>query len=389
MSASHTLHDDLETWLSQHYCWRDQRHLQVLIYMVTALLYSGSVNLSKWSSYLPNRGNFAQSQQRRLSRWLKNPNIDVSKHYGIFLKAALSTWCSPKLYVSIDGSMLWNEYCLLRLAVVHHGRALPIAWQVTKQRSSLVVHKDYCALVETAAQRLPSGVAIILLADRGFVHTQLMSQLQQLGWGYRIRLKRNHWIRRPARSGWYQLESFHLAAGEAMLLREVYLHKASAYGPINVAIALHPNGEFWAIASNQSISRETFVDYGWRFSIEESFLDDKSNGFELERSRIRSAQMLERLCFVLAVATLYLTAQGIAVVEAGNRRQVDVHLTRGNSYLRIGWDWVRRQLVAPISLISQVQFSGRNSTERVVHSTHPEHRFSIHNFVIKYSRRTL
>ena len=65
-------------------------------------------------------------------------------------------------------------------------------------------------------------------------------------------------------------------------------------------------------------------------------MDDKSNGFELERSAIRNAQMLEKLCFVLAVATLYLTAQGLAVVEAGDRQRVDTHWLRGNSFLRIG-----------------------------------------------------
>jgi hypothetical protein len=64
MSASDNLYDGLEQWLSQHYKWRDQRHLQVLIYMVRALLYSGSVHLTKGSSYLPNRGQYAQSQQR-------------------------------------------------------------------------------------------------------------------------------------------------------------------------------------------------------------------------------------------------------------------------------------------------------------------------------------
>ncbi len=37
-------------------------------------------------------------------------------------------------------------------------------------------------------------------------------------------------------------------------------------------------------------------------------LDDKSNGFQLEASRMRPVQALERLCFVLAVVTLYLVS---------------------------------------------------------------------------------
>ncbi|MEL6606107.1 MAG: hypothetical protein AAFP20_23075 [Cyanobacteria bacterium J06614_10] len=78
--------------------------------------------------------------------------------------------------------------------------------------------------------------------------------------------------------------------------------------------------------------------------------------------------MIERLCFVLAVATLYLTAQGLEVVEAGERQQVDVHWLRGNSFLRIGWDWIRRTFIEPYPLISQVSFLGSFETDPVVPS---------------------
>ena len=98
---------------------------------------------------------------------------------------------------------------------------------------------------------------------------------------------------------------------------------------------------------------EALKQYSLRFSIEETFLDDKANEFELERSCIRDAQMLERLCFVLAIATLYPTDQGIAVVESAQRKLVDVHSLRGNSYFRIGWDWLRRAFIFLISALTQ------------------------------------
>ena len=77
------------------------------------------------------------------------------------------------------------------------------------------------------------------------------------------------------------------------------------------------------------------------FTLEEEFLDEKSNGFQLERSEIRSAPALSRLCLVMAVATLLLTVQGQQVVATGKRRWVDAHWQRGNSYLRIGWNWFK------------------------------------------------
>lgn len=98
------------------------------------------------------------------------------------------------------------------------------------------------------------------------------------------------------------------------------------------------------ILSSETVTLQTFREYGMRFDIEENFLDDKSNGFELERSMIRCAPALSHLCLVLAIATVYLTLQGTAVVAQGKRRWVDPHWERGNSYLRIGWNWVKTAL---------------------------------------------
>jgi hypothetical protein len=50
------------------------------------------------------------------------------------------------------------------------------------------------------------------------------------------------------------------------------------------------------------------------------------------------APLLSPSVLVLAIATVYLTLQGTAVVAQGKRRWVDPHWERGNSYLRIGWN---------------------------------------------------
>ena len=72
---------------------------------------------------------------------------------------------------------------------------------------------------------------------------------------------------------------------------------------------------------------------------------------------------------MLAIATLFLSAQGVAVVESGNRSQVDVHSFRGNSYFRIGWDWIRRSFVLPLSLLTTtVSFLGHFDVDPVLPS---------------------
>lgn len=60
--------------------------------------------------------------------------------------------------------------------------------------------------------------------------------------------------------------------------------------------------------------------------------------------------------FILALATLYVTAQGDEVVASGQRRRVDTHWFRGNSYFRIGWEWFKASYFHGWQLISSVFF---------------------------------
>ena len=89
------------------------------------------------------------------------------------------------LYLSLDTSLFWDEYCLVRLAVVHRVLALPIVWRVVEHRSASVAFSDYREMLYQAVGRLPKSVKVVLLADRGFIHTELMqAAITQLGWHY-------------------------------------------------------------------------------------------------------------------------------------------------------------------------------------------------------------
>jgi len=358
------LYNALNTWLGQSVPWAHRAHLTACLWMVAALIQRGEVSLTRWLPYLPCRGEQAQSKQRRVSRWLHNSRINVHRLYKPLIQAALATWKEDCLYLSLDTSMYWGEYCLIRLAVVYRGRALPVVWRVLKRRSASVAFREYREMLYQGANRLPQGIKVVLLADRGFAHVKAMAAMStELGWHYRIRLKRNAWIWRAGK-GWRQLKDFHLQRGEALCLHTVKLHKQEWYGPVHVALGYNNvNGEFWAIVSDEPTNLQTFREYGLRFDIEEAFLDDQSNGWNLQKSELRSISALSRLWFILAVATLYVTAQGVAVVESGHRRRVDPHWFRGNSYFRIGWDWVKTALEQGWRLIHSVCFSRANDPE--------------------------
>ena len=359
------LHDALKSWLSPT-DWAHQTHLTVALLMVAALIHSGTVNLTKWALCLPNRGaqQRAQSQQRRLSRWLHNARINVHRLYKPIITQALADWSDPVMYVALDTSLFWEEFCLVRLAVVHRGRSFPLSWCVLHHRSASVAYDAYAWILKRAAGCIPDGVKVVLLADRGFVQTELMEALtQHLGWNYRIRLKCDSWIWK-GKKGWCQLKDYHLNRGEARCFHNVRLHKGAYYGVVHVIIGRNNvNGEFWAIVSDEKTTLQTFEEFGLRFDIEEGFLDDQSSGWNVQKSEIRDGRALSRLWFILALATLYVSAQGVAVVESDKRQMVDTHWFRGNSYFRIGLDWVKTSFIKGWEVIQSVRFTSNKDPE--------------------------
>ncbi len=368
MKSTPNLYNTLVTILGQHKKWLDKRHFYTLAWMVTGLILSKTVNLTAWTPFVDSRAQYAQSTVRRFRRWLDNERIKVHSLYGVIIQEALTEWGENTLYLALDTSMLWEEYCLIRLSIIYRGRAVPLIWRVIEHQSSSVSLMAYRQLLDKAYQLLPAKTQVVFLADRGFADTSLMDYLSQiLQWHWRIRIKSSFLVCRKGHRR-VKINNIQLKRGQARFWHHAYITK-ERFGTVHLALA-NPRGcqERWFIVSNQPTNVITFDEYGLRFDIEENFLDDKSNGFQLESSLIRSANALSRLCFVLAIATLFLVSQGTVVVESGKRRWVDPHWFRGSSYLKIGWQWVLRALAIGAELITKLRLSSLPDPEPAIAS---------------------
>ena len=350
------LYDTLVQMLRQHRKWLDLRHLKTLAWMMVGLIHSSSISLGAWAPFVISRARYSQSTVRRFRRWLDNDNIEVHALYGPLIQQALIGWVDKTLYVALDTSMLWNTYCMVRLSVIYRGRAVPLVWCVLEHGSATVAYDVYKALLEKANTLVPFACKVVLLADRGFADTELMGQLKRLGWHFRLRIKSNFWIYCPGHGG-FQVRNIALACGQAQFWHGVCV-TTKRFGSVHLAVARPlASDEYWYVISDEPTDVQSLQEYGLRFDIEENFLDDKSNGFQLESSLMRSSEALERLCFVLAMTTLYLVSLGTDVVQQGKRRLVDPHWFRGLSYLKIGWKWVSYALSRGYALISSVYLS--------------------------------
>jgi hypothetical protein len=312
--------------------------------MMTGLVMSHIVHLGRWAVHRKNEVK-ASSKERQFSRWLHNAKIEPLRVYRPLIQKALAELREKCLYLALDSTVLWDRFVIVRLALIYRGRALPLSWTVIASQSAMVAFESYCGVLAEAVRLIPSGSKVVLLADRGFDDHKLFCYLSQLGWYLRIRLKNSFWVYRTSKPR-RKVGDLMPAQGGALFLHKVWIGDLR-FGPVYLALAhvQTPNGfEEWAIVSDEPTDLHTLDEFGLRFDIEEGFLDDKSAGFQLEASEIRTVGALARLVLVLAATTLYLVSTGVAVVAMGYRCLVDAHWQRGLSYFHIGWRWIDHAL---------------------------------------------
>jgi len=273
--------------------------------------------------------------------------------------AAIGEWSEQRVYLALDTTVLWNQFCMIHLSIVCGGRAVPFLWKVMEHKSSTVKFKEYKLMLKLAHHLLSQYSDVMLLADRGFANHELMTWLKNSNWHYCLRLPCDV-VLHGARRHPIELKYLYPPKSEAALYHRVGLWLDGEHRCNIVLANVKGVKEPWAVITDEEPSLKTLWQYGLRFRVEELFLDSKSGVFQLESSKIRDSKALERLYLVVALALLFATCQGMAVQLKGLRTQVDPHWQRGISYLKIGIRWLNgvlhksRALLTTIGLCSHI-----------------------------------
>ena len=324
------LQDQLSQWVQP----KDQRHLRGFAEIVAAVLQSGEACLGRWIPYLSHRDCGARAHMERLSYFLHNPQITAERYYEPILRQALSAFAGEAILLTLDTSMLWDRFCLIEVCLVWGGRSFTLAQVVLEHGSATVGFEQYKPVLERAQAVLPPEVQVTLLADRGFVHGELMRWLTQQSWDWAIRVKSDLLVTTPqgrtqAVEAFFPPPEQAYLVGPVQVLGDVEAHLATA----NVPGAQ----DTWAVLSSQPVSLQTFALYGRRFGgIEPHFKDDKSAAFDVLDSGLREADTVSRLVMLLDCAYLIALIVGMMLLKAGQRNRLDWHGERGLSFLQLG-----------------------------------------------------
>jgi hypothetical protein len=336
------LYLQLEAQLRQWIKPKDQRHLQGFVEVTAAILQSQSACLSHWLPYLSHRDCKARSHMERLNYFVHNPHIIAETFYIPLLKHFLQAFAGAVLELTLDTSMLWDQFCLIEVCLIWGGRSISLAQVVLEHGSATVGFEQYRPVLAQVLTLLPPQASVTLLADRGFEHGELMRWLQRNNWSWAIRAKHDLQVTLP--TGRTESVEQLLPPSE-----QAYLYpNVTVLGDITCHLAtanLPTANEAWAVLSNQPPSLQTFALYGKRFGgIEPHFKDYKSAAFDVLCSHLRDAQALTCLFMLLDTASLIALILGTMLVHLGQMQWLDWHVQRGLSFLQLGLRNIQRLL---------------------------------------------
>jgi hypothetical protein len=249
-----------------HIAFHDLRIFQTFVWAIVGVIESKKPHFSHWTPF--RRGSAkAASKARQFSRWIHNERIRPMHIYQRLVQALLADWGDETAYLALDTTQLWNRFVIVRLALVYAGRAVPLGWVVCAGSSATIAVVRYQRMLAQVAAQIPPLTRVVLLADRGFSHIELMKIARQLGWEFRIRLKSDTWVYLP-NGRRRQVSALMPPIAKGCCYAGVWLTQRR-YGPLHLALAqvITPNGtEKWAIISDTPVGRHTFDEYGLRFA---------------------------------------------------------------------------------------------------------------------------
>lgn len=354
MSSSQELYNRLSEKLRELVHVKNGKQVTNWIWVVVGILQSQSSNLSQIANCLP-MATKAESRVTKIRRWLMNPQVKVWQFYKAILEQVLSGWSAVEAFIILDGVMVFGDrWQIFRVSLQHGHRAIPLAWTVVEGKGLVKVTK-LKSMLEKVQRFLKNRVkCVTFLADAGFRDCDWAHLCEKLGWNYAIRIACNTYITMPDGSS-DRLDNL-VPVNRNRYFQDVLLtQEAKLKTNVSVTWTTDKQGqpEMVAIITNQIACRARLREYDRRMSIEQSFRDDKSGGFNMEHTRLQHAERIDHLLLAIAIATLWCHEVGEFVLKQGDalRCQVDPAHERTLSLFQLGLRWLKRTLATNLLVL--------------------------------------
>lgn len=309
--------------------------VRTLALFTLGLIWAGTVSLPGIALALPLPAT-APSTERRLRRWLANRQVGVTALWRPLVRALLASRAATALTLTLDPTTVRDQHTLYLLGLVAHKRVLPLAWHLLPTTTWRRAQSAYLTrLFRLVAAWLPADCTVTLVADSGLTSGTLIRLCRAQGWHFVLR------VNADAKQGPVQPDGrtlWSLVPGEG---RRWYgsatLFKREGWLDVQVSICWR-NGEQqpWLLVSDLPAGHARIATYRRRCLAEATYQDCKTRGWQLEATKLRDANRVNRLLLVLVLALWWMQQAGMRVIRHGERRRYDRADRRELSVQRLG-----------------------------------------------------
>ena len=306
------IRNSLQTMLgTEHLSGNALRRIEVLGSMVSGVLLQSSSRLNDLARANPDQTQQA-SKEKQMSRWIQSEHTSYQVHYLPYITTLLRhLGQSGELVFSIDGSTAGQGCMVLMFSVIYKKRAIPVVWHVVKAKKGHLPEQTHQALLKRLAEIVPMDCQIIIVGDGEYDGCDWQSDIRSLGWDYVLRTGVGRLIHtEPGEE--VKLGTMAPAAGQSYFMLYEVGFTNKKYGPVNVLVQ-HEKGykEPIYLLTNLEFPGRISQLYKKRFKIETFFSDQKSRGFNLQRSRIGKPERLAKLLIATCLAYIFCIIAGV------------------------------------------------------------------------------
>ena len=298
-----------------------ERHFNTLAALICGLVGARCAHLSAIADHAPSHAANQESLIKRFRRWLANDSNSTDAWFLPVAQALLRNLSHQPLLLAIDGSVIGRGCMALMVNVIWNKRALPLCWLVVKGKKGHLPQTLHCALLRELEGLVPADAEVVVLGDAEFDGTDVQALITSFGWSYVLRTTPTLCmtvdgyetyvdVLKPARGEWVGVRGARLTRAE--------------YGPVQVmAIWEEAYERGLYLVTTMEDMKEALALYRKRAQIETFFSDQKSRGFEMERSHVSNPQRLSGL--LLASCLAYLWVVYLGVCAKGTQWQQRLH----------------------------------------------------------------
>jgi hypothetical protein len=275
-----------------------------------------------------------------MERLLSNGRLPPAQAQAQMTRGLLQTWNRP-INLILDETPNGKDLRCMKISVGYRHRAVPLVWECYhRAHPPTKMPQMLWWLCSRVARMLPRGIGVTLLADRGLAWPTLVDNCNALGWHYVLRLQGITHVKFP---GGQEKEAKELAPrkGCRWLGSNVHVFKKAGWRAANVVAVWEKQcKEPWLLVTDLHASYCRCSAYCKRTGCEQLHRDEKSGGFNWQRSHVKNPTHARRLVLLLALATILSLSMGTRVLKRGLRKMLEATQKRRFSVFQLGVRWL-------------------------------------------------